>query len=157
MSDLKHIARVEVLADWLDYNGHMNDAAYALAFSRAIDQFVDGLGMGPEFREASKLTMYTLSMLIHYRREAKLGQQLDIFVQILDFDAKKIHLWLEMRRETKIVALSEQLFSCVDQSGETPRSAPFPADVEARISALAEAQSTLPKPELAGKGIAIKR
>ena len=69
--DLKHIFSVEVAPDWVDYNGHMNDAAYALVFSRAVDQLMIELGMDAEFREKTKFTIYTLSVLIHYREEGK--------------------------------------------------------------------------------------
>ena len=157
MSGLKVIASFTVLPEWLDYNGHMNDAAYALVFSRAIDAFADSLNIGPEFHARTKFTLYTLTMLIHYRLEAKLGEKLEVFAQLLDHDAKKMHLWLEMRRDNDLIALSEQLHVCVDQNLQPPRSAAFPVETAARLSALAQQQAPLPKPDLAGKGIGIRR
>ena len=39
-----------VLAEWIDYNGHMNVAYYTLAFDKALDFFFeDVLGIGPLF------------------------------------------------------------------------------------------------------------
>lgn len=157
MSLLKKIASFAVLPEWLDYNGHMNDAAYALVFSRAIDAFADSLGIGPEFHARTKFTLYTLSMLIHYRLEAKLGENLDVFAQLLDHDHKKMHLWLEMRRGDDVIALSEQLHVCVDQNLEPPRSAAFPSETASLLALLKQEQAHLPKPELAGKGIGIRR
>ncbi len=157
MSYLKKIASVTVLLEWLDYNGHMNDAAYALLFSRAIDAFADSLGIGPAFRARTKFTLYTLSMLIHYRLEAKHGENLEVFAHLLDHDHKKMHLWLEMRRGDVVIALSEQLHVCVDQNLEPPRSAPFPLETATLLNVLRQDQAHLPKPELAGKGISIRR
>eukprot|EP01037_Dinobryon_pediforme_P009528 gene9528-9604_t len=151
----KHEA--ELAPEWVDYNGHMNDAAYALVFSRSFDAFMDELGMDADFRARTKLTIYTLTMLIHYRQEAKLGQKLDIGLHLLDFDAKKLHIWLEMRCNSNVIAMSEQLLVCVDQSGEAPKSTAFPAEVATKIEALALAQKDLPRPKEAGRGIAIKR
>ena len=36
--------RATVKPDWLDYNGHMNEAYYVLVFSNATDAFMDYAG-----------------------------------------------------------------------------------------------------------------
>ena len=33
--------QTQVLPDWIDYNGHMQDAFYGLVFSYAVDAFQD--------------------------------------------------------------------------------------------------------------------
>jgi len=157
MSALHPVLNAEVAPEWVDYNGHMNDAAYALVFSRSFDAFMDELGMDADFRARTKLTIYTLTMLIHYREEAKLGQKFAIGLHLLDYDAKKLHVWLDMRCEGALIATSEQLLVCVDQSGEVPKSTAFPAEVAAKIAALALAQKDLPRAKEAGRGIAIRR
>ena len=146
-----------VLTEWVDYNGHMNDAAYALVFSRSFDAFMDEIGMDAEYRARTKLTIYTLTMTLHYRQEAKLGQKLDIGLHLIETDAKKLHIWLEMRHEGHVIAMSEQLLVCVDQGGETPKSTPFPPEIAAKLAAITEAQKDMPKPKEAGRGIAIRR
>ncbi len=157
MSELHPVLTLRVLPEWLDYNRHMNDAAYALVFSRSVDAFMTGIGMGPEFRARTLLTLYTLTMTIHYRLEAKLDDPLDVVLQMLDVDAKKVHIWLEMHRGSESVATSEQLLVCVDQNLKPPRSAPLPAEVTVQLRALIAQQSHLPKPKMAGRGIAIRR
>ena len=157
MSALHPLFTVDVAPEWVDYNGHMNDAAYALVFSRSFDAYMDELGMDTAFRARTKLTIYTLTMTIHYRQEAKLGQRLNIGLHLIDFDAKKLHVWLEMSFEGQGIAMSEQLLVCVDQSGEVPKSTAFPPDVATKIAALAQAQTDLPRPKEAGRGIAIRR
>ena len=34
---LLKVLDTNVIPEWLDYNGHMNDAAYALVFSRSVE------------------------------------------------------------------------------------------------------------------------
>ena len=43
----------KVAPDWVDYNGHMNDAAYALVFSRAGDALMDRIGLDAAARKAT--------------------------------------------------------------------------------------------------------
>ena len=40
-----------VASDWIDYNGHMNDAAYALVFSRSVDALMDRIGLDAAARK----------------------------------------------------------------------------------------------------------
>ena len=42
-----------VAGDWIDYNGHMNDAAYALVFSRSVDALMDRIGLDAAARKRS--------------------------------------------------------------------------------------------------------
>ena len=59
----------------LDYNGHMNDAAFARIFSVSVDDFFALCGLDDATRGALGRTIYTLSVMIHYQREAQLGPQ----------------------------------------------------------------------------------
>ena len=36
-NELLPVYESAVAAEWVDYNGHMNDAAYALVFSRSVE------------------------------------------------------------------------------------------------------------------------
>ena len=49
-----------VPADWIDYNGHMNDGYYALAFTEATEAFPDKLGLGAACREQAGCGIYTV-------------------------------------------------------------------------------------------------
>ena len=46
------LLEIEIPAEWVDYNDHLNDAYHALAFSRAGDAFMERLGLGEAEREA---------------------------------------------------------------------------------------------------------
>ncbi|MBV8474674.1 MAG: thioesterase family protein, partial [Hyphomicrobiales bacterium] len=55
-----------VVAEWVDYNGHMNDAAYAVVFSRSVDALMDRIGLDAATRKASGHTLYTMQTMLHY-------------------------------------------------------------------------------------------
>jgi acyl-CoA thioester hydrolase len=150
------LADFVVAPDWVDYNGHMNDAAYALAFSRSGDAWMARIGLGPEARRASGHTLYTLQIMLHYFREAKLGEPLQVSAQLLEFDAKRARLWMEMRSGEAVLAATEQLYLSVRKAGET-RAAPWREETIGLLQEMAQAQAGLPVPPQAGRGISLKR
>ena len=148
---------IDVQPDWIDYNGHMNDACYAVAFSRAGDAFMEKIGLGEVERAATKRSIFTLALVIRFIAEAKFGERLSISVQLLEIDKKRMRFWLEARKDDGLIATSEQVLTCVDLSGEKPRAAEFPPDVAARLEALARDHEALPTPMEAGQGLTLKR
>jgi acyl-CoA thioester hydrolase len=76
---------------------------------------------------------------------------------LLEHDAKRLRIWFDMRNaEGSVVATSEQVYLCIDQSGETPRAAPFLPEQQVAIAALAATTVDLPWPDAAGRGISLK-
>ena len=146
---------LEVAPDWVDYNGHMNDAAYALVFSRAGDRWMDEIALGPEERAATGFTLYTLQIMLHYFREVKQGAPLRVTAQVLECDDKRARLWMEMRSppDGPVVAATEQLYLSVREA----RAAPWREATRARLAEMAAAHAALPTPPQAGKGISLKR
>lgn len=151
------VGRWTVRPDWVDYNGHLNDAFYAVVFSRAVDALMDRLGLDAAGRAATGHTIYTAALLIRYLREVKEGEPLDVDVQVLESDAKRLRVWLTMRHGAKghVVATSEQLLLSIDSSG--PRASPWPAAVGQAVAALAAAHAGLDQPPEAGQGISLRR
>ena len=154
---LLHLYDAHVETAWCDYNGHMNDAYYAVAFSRSTDALMDRIGLDAAGRAASGRTIYTLALVIRYLREAKAGVAFSVYLQILELDAKRLRLWLEMQSGGHVLATSEQLIACVDQSGGAPRIASFLPDMRAALEAIVAGQAGLAAPEQAGKGISLRR
>ena len=148
----------QVAPDWVDYNGHMNDAAYALVFSRAGDALMDRIGLDAAARKSTGRTLFTLQVMLHYFKEANEGGPLSVACHLLEHDEKRMRIWLEMRagREGPVLAASEQLLLSVDNSAGA-RAAPWRAETRAALDALARAQSGLAHPPLAGGGVKLKR
>ena len=152
-----HLYDAIVLPDWVDYNGHMNDAAYAIPFSRAIDAMMAMVGLDEAGRVATNHTIFTLAMQMRYHHEVKQGEPLKVSGQIIEMDAKRIRLyqWLRHGVDDTLLATCEQLLASVDQSG--PKIAAFPESVGEKLRAIAAEHAELPIPDDAGQGIALKR
>ena len=110
-----------VAREWVDYNGHMNDAAYAIVFSRSVDALMDRIGLDAKAREGSGRTLYTMQTMLHYFREAKEGDALAVAAQVLEHDDKRIRVWLDMTdAKGERLAASEQLLLSIAQLEDGP-------------------------------------
>ena len=152
------VLETTVASEWVDYNGHMNDAAYAIAFSRAGDALMDRIGLDAGARKRTGQSLFTLQVMLHYFKEAKEGDAFAVTCHLLEHDDKRMRLWLEMTgRGGERLAASEQLLISVALSEAGARAVPWSFETKAALEALAKAQSGLPHPEQAGAGIALKR
>ena len=108
--------RVRVAPSWIDYNGHMNEGYYAVAFGDASDAYMMGAGFGEDYRQQHRGTFYTVETHIRYRRELKLDDPLVFRTTVLGADAKKLHLFHSMEHadEGYEAATQEAFFLHVD-------------------------------------------
>jgi acyl-CoA thioester hydrolase len=158
-SDPTHLSDGVVKQAWLDYNGHMNDAAYAIVFSRAVDVFMDRIAIDSTRRKSTGYTVYTVQNMIHYFKEAQLGTPLSVTGRLLEHDMKRIRLWLEMTAGAAgpRLAASEQLLISIDRSADPPRVANWLPTTRQELDALAKSHSQIPLPPQAGRGISLSR
>jgi acyl-CoA thioester hydrolase len=153
------LLEIAVKPAWVDFNGHMNDAAYAEAFSTALMAMTDQLGLDAQGRASSRHTVYTVSIMIRYLHEAVENAPLVLTGRILEADDKRLRVWAEMHNASSgaLLATTEQLLLCVDQSGPAPRAARWPEPFAERLKALTAEHAALPIPASAGEGIRLKR
>jgi acyl-CoA thioester hydrolase len=153
------LSETVVRTEWLDYNGHMNDAAYATVFSRAVDIFMDHVALDAAIRRATGHTLYTVQNMIHYFKEAHLATPLSVSGRILEFDRKRVRLWLEMIAGPTgpLLAASEQLLISIDQSPGPPRVSNWPPMTLARLEGFAKTHAQISLPAQAGQGIRLSR
>ncbi|RAR57667.1 acyl-CoA thioester hydrolase [Onishia taeanensis] len=141
----------QVLPEWVDYNGHMNDAEYARAFSLGVEALMERIGLDAEGRQRHGYTIYTLETHLCYRRAAHEHQALCIDVTLLERDAKRLHVLFTMQDTAgNLLASSEQMLMGIDSVNDRP--APFPGAVDAAIDTLPQADTW---PELAGRRIGL--
>jgi acyl-CoA thioester hydrolase len=147
-----------VVSNWVDYNGHMNDAAYAIVFSRSVDALMDRIGLDAAARKRTGQTLFTLQMMLHYFKEVKEGDALALSCQLLEHDDKRMRVWLDMMAPGGVrLAASEQLLISIAQTDGKARAVVWSFETKAALEALAEAQHGLPHPPAAGLGVALKR
>ena len=121
-----------VPAEWCDYNEHFSDCYYLIPFSVGLDNVLDCVGLGKQYR--GDYSTYTVESHIRYLREAKEGDQLSIVSTIRDGDYKRLFTSHEMHRGNEIIATCE--FVCLHVDVRIPKSAPFPETILANIQRL---------------------
>ena len=135
------IYQTAIQPEWIDFNGHLRDAYYTLIFSLGVDALMDRVGLDAPYRQATRCTLYTVEMHLHYLRELKHSDTAAVQVRILGADHKRIHAAFELlrTRDAVVAAAAEAMLLHVRQDGETVKSAPFPGKVSAAIAQLRSA------------------
>jgi len=148
---------MNVLEDWIDYNGHMNMAFYHVVFDKSLDTVYDDLGIGAAYVETEGGSLFTLEVHVNYLQEVALGDPLRVTWRLLDFDAKRIHFFEEMYHadEGFLVATSEQMAMHIDMN--TRRSSSLPDRVQETLAKILRQHSELALPPQAGNAIRIRR
>ncbi|MGD1870674.1 MAG: thioesterase family protein [Neomegalonema sp.] len=145
-------------AAWIDYNGHMNIGYYGVAFDQAIDLvFDEGIDWGGPYAAREKMGPFALQSQLHFLDELKLGESFVVRFQLLDCDHKRIHYFATMYnlRTGSLAATCETVSMNVDLTAR--RSAPLPDRQRRRIEELLNAHRELPRPELAGASLGLRR
>ncbi len=148
--------RTGVRAEWLDYNGHMNDSAYAIVCTEANERLLDVLGIGAEYRGATGCAMYTVEAHLRYLGEVGPGAELHAETLVVAADTKRLRVHTSiLLPDDALVLTGEYLFLHVDQSAG--RVAPFPPDRHAAVEAALEAHRELERPAHLGLGVGAPR
>ena len=137
-----NLYRTEVAPEWIDYNGHLRDAYYSLIVSLATDALMDRVGLDEAYRARTRCTLYTLEMHMHFLREVKKTDVVDVSVRILGTDRKRLHAALDMRcgRYPDPVATAEIMLLHVHQ-GDEPKAQAFPPEVIEALARVAEEEA----------------
>jgi acyl-CoA thioester hydrolase len=148
---------MRVEPQWIDYNGHLNIAYYTLLFDRAIDECLALLGIGEHYVRTRNASMFAAEVHMSYCRELHVGEAVRMTLQLLDFDAKRLHFFMEMRhaRDGWLAATCENMSLHIDMTRR--RVASFPDDVLANLALMKAAHSGLGLPEQAGRRIAMRQ
>lgn len=144
--------------EWLDYNDHLNVAYYLLIFDQAGEALVQSLGLGEKVTHTTGISWVVLENHITYNNEVTLGQMVDVRMQLLDHDQKRLHLYFEMHVKGDhgyLASTLEQMLLCVDLKKR--RSTRFPGNVQAEIQSLSRSHADLPRPDNIGRQIGIGR
>lgn len=149
------VTEAAVLAEWLDYNDHMNVAYYVAAFDLGIDELKAVYGIDGDYIESEQRSTVALEAHITYQNEASLGDKLRIETRILDFDGKRTHLYQEMYRGDALLATQETLSIGFDLKAR--RSCSFDPAITPNIERLLDAQRSLPRPDGIGRTVGIRK
>jgi acyl-CoA thioester hydrolase len=141
------IYRTAIAPAWIDYNGHLRDAYYALILSYATDALMERVGMDAAYRAATGNTLYTVEMHIHYLREVQHSDVVVVTLHLLGADHKRIHAAFDITCEGRAQAAATAEFMLLHvHQGETVATTPFSPHIAAAIAALAPSDADPPWP-----------
>jgi acyl-CoA thioester hydrolase len=148
-------APMRVEPAWIDYNGHLNMAYYNVLFDRAVDEVYELLGCGLAYLKETRHSCFTAEVHVRYLRELHAGDAVRVTFQLIDFDAKRLHYFEELRHAEAgwLSATSENMALHVDMAAR--KTAPFPAPIAAQLARMKAAHAALPMPEGVGRRIAM--
>jgi acyl-CoA thioester hydrolase len=139
------IHETAIRPEWIDFNGHLRDAYYALIASEAIDALMDRIGVDAAYRARTACTLYTVEMHLHYLHEVKQADTALVSVRIIGTDHKRIHAAFEIQRagHAGLAATAEVMLLHVRQERDRVATASFPPEVAARLAQLTSASAGL--------------
>lgn len=135
--------RTEVSGDWIDYNGHLNDAGYAVLLSAANEVVLAHLGLSQDYRAATGRALYTAECHIRFLAEARRGDPIEAHSLLVGADAKRLRLQTLLRRvDGMTIATGEYVYLHVDPAAGGVTA--MPAQRWAAVSALLSAHRGCP-------------
>jgi acyl-CoA thioesterase FadM len=137
--------------EWIDYNGHMMDAYYFLAFTEATEAFLDHVGLGAAYQARTGSGVYTAESHLCFVSGVAEGAVLRYRTQLLGHDSKRMHVFHQMTSADQLAATCELMFLHVSDG----RVRPLFAREAALVAALAARHASLPRPDRAGRRIAM--
>ena len=137
--------------EWIDYNGHAHESRYLQVFGDTTDALLRHIGLDL----GAGGSYFTVETHLSHLGQARAEERLHATTQVLGHDEKRLHVFHSLHRtdDGELLATAEQMLLHVDTSSD--RVAPAAPELLARIARIAEAHAALPRPERAGRAIAM--
>ncbi len=150
------LVRETVRDEWIDFNGHMTNAAYVAAFDIASVALLHRVGIDPEYRARARCSTFALELHTVFHRELAAESPFLIETRVLAFDAKRVHIFHQIKHEKEnfLAASFEVVTIHVDL--DKRRSSPFPTEVLERLETERSASDRLAWPEFASRKVGLR-
>ncbi|MDP6969277.1 MAG: thioesterase family protein [Gammaproteobacteria bacterium] len=145
-----------VIKDWIDYNGHLNEAYYLVIFSQATDATQHHMGMTLESIKTTGYTLFTVATQLRYLQEIGLGKAVYVTTQLLQHDSKRLRIFHTMyNAQNEPLATAEKLF--LSYNLQQKKVVDFHHDFASKLTQWQQQQGDMPVPTAAGRGISLTR
>lgn len=140
---------------WIDYNGHMNMAYYHVLFDRTVEEAFGLVGLGHDYLDERNASFFAAEVHTRYKRELTIQDTVRVTLQLIDFDEKRLHYYMEIRHATEgwVSATSEALSLHVDM--DIRKVSPFPDDIMANLAVMKASHTRLARPHDLGRVMGI--
>jgi acyl-CoA thioesterase FadM len=132
--------RTRVRDEWLDYNGHLHDASYAIVLSDANEVLFEALGLSADYRRDHAASMFTVEHHLRFLSECGPGEEITASTVVADAEPRKVRLHTELfAGDGRLVATGESLYLHVDT--ELGKVTPMPEDRQHAVERLRAAHA----------------
>lgn len=128
----------------IDYNGHLNDAAYAQVLTDANEMFLDALGLSADYRQGTGCAMYTVEINLKFLHEVSDDDEIRAESWVASSDSKRLRLTTTLLVGDTPVASGDSLYLHVDTT--TGKVSPFPDDRAQLLSTMEKAHDEASAP-----------
>ncbi len=142
--------RVVPPPEWIDYNDHLTEGYYGMAFADATDWVLEEAGFDGSYR-VTHGTFFTVETHIWFVKEVKAGEELVVTTTVLGADPKRLHLWSEMTAGGELRAQQEAMLLHV--RADSRRVGAMEEPLAGRFAALAAEHASRPRHPRAGTGV----
>ena len=121
-----------------------------------VDEVYELLGCGAAYVEATRHSCFTAEAHVRYLRELHAGDPVRVTLQLLDFDAKRLHYFEQLFHveDGFLSATSENMALHVDMAAR--KTAAFPDSILNGLARMKAAHAGLARPLGAGRRIAMR-
>jgi carnitine 3-dehydrogenase len=144
--------KTEIGQEWIDYNGHLNDAGYAVVLSEANEVLLAYIDLSADYRARTGRAMYTVECHVRYLAECRLGDVLEAASILVSADVKRLRVHTALTRvDGTAVATGEHLYLHFDDAAG--RVTAMPPERWAAVEAVLDEHAALDRPPYLGRGI----
>ena len=90
MMNQQYVFHTKVHRDWVDHNGHLNDAMYNRIFSDTTDDWLGHLGLTINAIQSYQYTVFTLENHVMFLNEMKENEDVIVKVHLHNYDSKRL-------------------------------------------------------------------
>lgn len=120
--------------EWIDYNGHMNEALYSHALVEANEAFLDFLDLGQSYLDATGCALYTVESHLYFLKECGQGEVLRARSRVEDAGEKVLRVATVLTNDAgEEVLRGSNVYLHVGPSGVEP----FPPERRESLAAMA--------------------
>ena len=151
-----YLGQSVVKNEWIDANGHMNVGHYLSAFDDGSCAMFDELGLGWDYTEEGKGTIFIMSSSLDYLQELLEGDELKISTWLITFDKRRVHIFQELFHAEKgfLAARAEFMFAHVCL--KTRKASDMPEDALQRLSEIESEHKLHLNSKFIGREISLK-
>ena len=148
----------KVLAEWIDYNGHMNVVYYTQTFDNSLDFFLEEiLGIGETHAIKEKQGPFVLQAHYHYLNEMSVNEEFNVRLLVVDCDQKRMHLCLDIfsKKRKQVIAVAEKILINVNLNIRKVQH--YPSWAYERLLKIKNTHKNASFPKVLGKKISLKK